>query len=115
MTGRLRPDFLARCQPEKLENGQVICKQIHKAIVNEGRRSFPSGHASSAFASLGFVSLFLIGQLRVFNGSGYVWKMGLSLSPVIFAFIVAFSRIIDYRHHVTDVLVGIILGTLPHY
>jgi membrane-associated phospholipid phosphatase len=41
LTGQLRPDFLARCNPVEMQcTGE-------KNLVMEGRRSFPSGHSSS--------------------------------------------------------------------
>lgn len=53
-----RPDFLERCIPNyqlalpKDTLASVnICLQGNQAIINEGFRSFPSGHSSTIFAS----------------------------------------------------------------
>ena len=59
---RLRPDFLARCQPQnapsavELQYGQDTealypCADPGSSAVQEGRQSFPSGHAAYSFVS----------------------------------------------------------------
>lgn len=112
MAGRLRPDFLARCIPEVTEAGKVICKQMNKYFVEEGRRSFPSGHASTSFAGLSFMALFLAGQLKIYDGKAKALKLTICALPIILASIVAISRVLDYRHHWHDVAVGGTLGLL---
>ncbi|GJE98080.1 lipid phosphate phosphatase [Phanerochaete sordida] len=116
--GRLRPDFLTRC---KWSNDLKACTGKANDIM-EGRRSFPSGHSSTAFAGMAFLSLFLAGLM-------YTWTFGQSaparnllstrlgricvtLAPVAYATWVAVSRLEDYRHHKEDVIVGSLLGTL---
>lgn len=110
MVGKLRPDFLARCLPTIDSAGNAVCTQTRLAFLDEGRRSFPSGHASTSFAGLGFAALFLAGQLRIFDGEAWAWKLTLSFAPIVLAAFVAISRVLDFRHHVIDVLVGAILG-----
>lgn len=39
-------------------------------MLHDGWRSFPSGHSSFSFAGLGYLSLFLAGQLRLFVVGG---------------------------------------------
>jgi len=103
--GRLRPDFLARCQPV---NG-VCTGNVHS--VQEGRKSFPSGHSSLSFAGNGFLSLYLYGKLC--GGSRHVrlWQLLICGVPLIVAVWVALSRVQDYWHHWEDVLVGCLLGS----
>lgn len=112
MVGHLRPDFLARCLPEVTLAGKVICKQASKYFVEEGRRSFPSGHASTSFAGLSFMALFLAGQLRIYDGKAMALKLITCATPIILATVVSISRVIDYRHHWTDVTAGGALGLL---
>lgn len=62
--GRPRPDLIDRCQPEAGTPGHrlvtfSVCTQANEHILQEGWRSFPSGHSSFAFAGLGFLSLFV--------------------------------------------------------
>lgn len=73
LTGKPRPNFLERCNPD-LDNiaahtvggfgqaisnlwvmvDQEICEQPNKKWLNDGFRSFPSGYAASKFASAGY-------------------------------------------------------------
>ncbi|KJR82634.1 PAP2 domain protein [Sporothrix schenckii 1099-18] len=75
--GKPRPDMLARCQPDILNvaqyvvggianitsNGQLvsadICTNKDASVLNDGFRSYLSGHSSSSAAGLGYVALFL--------------------------------------------------------
>ncbi len=77
--GKPRPDLLSRCQPDianlsiYLLGGyqgtdivsSAICKQIDKSILEDGFRSFPSGHSSFSSAGLIYLSLFLASKLAI--------------------------------------------------
>jgi membrane-associated phospholipid phosphatase len=81
--GKPRPDLLARCQPDfanldryivggfsnTSSNGQLvsaaICKNTNKKILDDGFRSYPSGHSSSAAAGLIYLSFFLASKFAV--------------------------------------------------
>jgi diacylglycerol diphosphate phosphatase / phosphatidate phosphatase len=108
--GRLRPDFISRCAPDpKYLPSSVICTGAPK-LVAEGRRSFPSGHSSSVFGGMSFISLLLTDHFLVFDGSGRIYKFLIFLIPLLTACLVSISRIVDYRHHWDDVLVGSSIG-----
>ena len=106
--------------------------------VEDGRRSFPSGHSSTAWAGMTFLALFLAGHTRAWclnnpmasrtiTNSRLV-RLTLTLAPIIYATWVAVSRIEDYvspfdllscdktsisfpqRHHKEDVIVGSLIG-----
>lgn len=81
--GKPRPDLLARCEPD-IENaaryaiggfvgeaatGRLysanICQQTDKHKLDDGFRSYPSGHSSSAAAGLVYLSLFLASKFAV--------------------------------------------------
>ncbi|KAF6145875.1 hypothetical protein GIB67_028870 [Kingdonia uniflora] len=113
--GRPRPDFFWRCFP----NGKrkfdpitlnVICHGDKKEI-NEGYKSFPSGHTSWSFAGLAFLAWYLAGKIRVFDRRGHVAKLCIVFLPFLAAALVAVSRVDDYRHHWEDVFTGALLGT----
>lgn len=81
--GKPRPDLLARCQPDLsraasylvggfrdgFQDGQLvsaaICRNTDKATLNEGFRSFPSGHSSISAAGLIYLSLFLASKFAI--------------------------------------------------
>lgn len=65
-----------------------------------------------------FLSLFLAGQLMVFDGQGRTVWMTACLLPVTLALVISASRVLDNKHHVLDVMVGILLGVaaaIPTY
>lgn len=120
LCGKPRPDLIARCIPIVgsvdppvfgLSNS-TICTQTDKAIMADGFRSFPSGHSSSAFAGLFYLSLYLAAKLHVLDNRGEVWRTFIVLIPTLVASCIAMSRIMDARHHPFDVLFGSALGIL---
>ncbi|KAL4921497.1 phosphatidic acid phosphatase type 2/haloperoxidase [Aspergillus aurantiobrunneus] len=118
--GRPRPDLISRCMPRKgtPESKLVlwtVCTQANEHILQEGWRSFPSGHSSFSFAGLGYLSLFFSGQMHVFRPRTDLCRCLLVLIPLICALLVAISRLDDYRHDVYDVTSGTILGSVVAY
>ncbi|KAG9243737.1 phosphatidic acid phosphatase type 2/haloperoxidase [Calycina marina] len=115
MVGRPRPDLISRCKPAPgtPENVLVaidVCTETDRHTLQDGWRSFPSGHSNMAFAGLGYLSLFFCGQLHVFRPRTDLGKALLAFSPLLGAAIIAISRCEDYRHDVYDVTCGSILG-----
>ncbi|WVR09265.1 hypothetical protein IAU60_006330 [Kwoniella sp. DSM 27419] len=114
------PDFFDRCQlPEDLTSNPVhgltswtACTQTDDSIIQEGFRSFPSGHSSFAWAGMWYMILFLAAKMRINNRSGYTWKSWLLLAPLSCSTLVSISRTMDYRHHATDVIAGAVIGLL---
>ncbi|KAK4449410.1 PAP2 domain-protein [Podospora aff. communis PSN243] len=94
MFGKPRPDLLDRCQPDlanialhiaggianstNTEGVLVyasICTNTDKYILDDGFRSYPSGHSSSAAAGLIYLSLFIASKFAItipfFAPAGY--------------------------------------------
>lgn len=147
--GRPRPDLIARCKPASGTPtntlvGIEVCTETRSHVLQDGWRSFPSGHSSFSFAGLGYLSLFLAGQVRLFvlgggashegsaNGRvaaeddegeqgkavyarGDLARALLCLSPLLGAAMIAISRCEDYRHDVYDVCTGALLGSVVAY
>ncbi|KAL2067380.1 hypothetical protein VTL71DRAFT_1805 [Oculimacula yallundae] len=83
--GKPRPDLLSRCEPDmanlalytysKFPTGSIyesfnvvsakICQQADRAKLDDGFRSFPSGHASFSSGGLVYLSLFLASKLAI--------------------------------------------------
>ena len=144
--GRLRPHFLTLCKPN-LDNG--TCRDdlgYEKYVVisndkctrkddfhnyekhlNDGRKSFLSGHSSFSF----YVAVFLVCYLHcrlthlhisasTTNWTPYWWllkgiqifKPYMQFGLLALATYVGMSRISDYMHHPGDVVTGALLGTI---
>ncbi|KAH7371913.1 PAP2 superfamily-domain-containing protein [Cadophora sp. MPI-SDFR-AT-0126] len=81
--GKPRPDLLSRCHPDLANSSQyivggfpntqegfnlfsaAICKNPDKSILDDGFRSFPSGHSSFSAAGLIYLSLFIASKLAI--------------------------------------------------
>lgn len=113
--GRPRPDLIARCKPKvgTPEHELVtlsVCTESKHHTLHDGWRSFPSGHSSWSFSGLGYLALFLAGQLHVFRPHADLARVLVFLAPLVGAALIAMSRLADYRHDVYDVTFGSILG-----
>lgn len=133
--GRLRPNMYQLCQfnVETLQYSTSISKER----IREGHLSFPSGHSSLASVSMIYCTWYFLyycnyctntlqQQRRFGNNSNYrysnnaLWKLLLSalrtlLIVLLFpgwAVYVGLTRIVDHWHHVSDVLAGLLLGSL---
>ncbi|CUM68385.1 uncharacterized protein PRCAT00006108001 [Priceomyces carsonii] len=115
--GRPRPDFLARCGPrsdsplDQLVDVSVCTAPLGKALLLDGMRSTPSGHASISFSLLMFLTLWLFGQFKAFKSQQPVLKACLCALPLLLASYIALSRVQDYRHHFVDITLGTIIGS----
>ncbi|KAF2664257.1 PAP2-domain-containing protein [Microthyrium microscopicum] len=118
--GKPRPDLIDRCIPKEGSQDPMpfglsnhsICTQTNNAILKDGFRSFPSGHSSTSFGGLFYLSLYLAAKLHVLDSRGEVWKLFIVMTPSLGAALVAGSRIMDARHHPFDVLSGSTIGIL---
>ncbi|KAF8471777.1 phosphatidic acid phosphatase type 2/haloperoxidase, partial [Kalaharituber pfeilii] len=116
LTGKPRPDIIARCDPDPAwiepKVGLTSYDQCRgdRYILKDGFKSWPSGHSSTAFAGLGYLSLYLAGKLHILDNRGEVWKTVLILVPLLAASMISISRIMDARHHPFDVISSSILG-----
>jgi len=123
VVGRPRPDFMNRCFPDGIpespfaDDGRTLLCIGDPDVIKEGRKSFPSGHSSIMFSSIGFLSFYLAQKLHVCGASrrSEAWRLVVSLLPFFFCLLVALSRTCDYHHHWQDVTVGSTLGFLVAY
>lgn len=97
--------------PNWLQNS-TICTQQDNYILQDGFKSFPSGHASVSFAGLFYLSLYLAAKLHVLDAKGEVWRTFLVMVPTLGAALITGTRIMDARHHPFDVISGAMLGVL---
>ncbi len=135
--GRLRPDFLARCEPIPPANITMEfgtnpddlypCTNTNEDVVNEGRLSFPSGHTSLSFNLITYASSYLIWCFHMrrewvprcrgprdefLSDLANVFAKLWMLTMLALAWGISMSRIIDNQHHPSDVIGGMVLGVL---
>lgn len=67
-------------------------------------------YSAGSFAGLGFLSLYLSGKIKAFDGRGHVAKLCIVLLPLLVASLVGVSRVSDYWHHWQDVFAGGMIG-----
>ncbi|BHF74412.1 hypothetical protein SprV_0501749800 [Sparganum proliferum] len=115
--GRLRPHFFAVCQPQDFNAvpdvyiTQYKCGGTDKKRLEDVRLSFPSGHSGFAMYTAVFIAIYL--YYRVPRKSiGIVLRNLFQIAALSLGTYVSITRISDYKHHPTDVLAGILLGTL---
>ncbi|PWV01311.1 putative phosphatidic acid phosphatase protein [Trypanosoma cruzi] len=122
--GRIRPDYLERLRSlgidentyakidlKYMASAEFYCKLgAEHRVLREGRLSFPSGHSSTSFSVLAFMSLFLFAYTQPSSRGGSFLRLILSLSPLAIAFLCAVSRTRDYWHHFDDIVAGALIG-----
>ncbi|XP_053155318.1 phospholipid phosphatase 3-like isoform X2 [Hemicordylus capensis] len=117
--GRLRPHFLAACRPNFT---RINCSAGYLedyvctggiSEEKEARKSFYSGHASFAMYTMMYLVFYL--QAR------FTWRGARLLRPLVqfvllmLAMYTGLTRISDYRHHPSDVVVGLLQGAFVAY
>lgn len=107
---RRRPNFFNLCEfnPQTLQ-----CTAAPSRII-EANFSFPSGHSSLACCGMTYMVWFLLGKVvsspSLSMSSKRILAIASCLIPWTWAFFVGATRIIDYWHHPSDVVAGLLLG-----
>ncbi|AAS54065.1 AFR693Cp [Eremothecium gossypii ATCC 10895] len=105
---RRRPDFLARCEPRQgapLVLTLEDCATDELGRLYEGLRSWPSGHSSLICCGMSFLCIW-VARYWPWSRS----RVPLQLACALLALAVMWSRVVDARHHPTDVLSGATAG-----
>jgi len=116
-----RPHFIATCQPDwsrincSANSGNVhfsrsLCLSSDTKAVYDAMKSWPSGHAQlTAFSSI-FMAVYV--EKRIGEKKSLMLKRWLQIVLLIGPVISSTSRIHDQRHHISDVVVGLVVGAL---
>ncbi|KAG9350559.1 hypothetical protein JZ751_024448 [Albula glossodonta] len=109
--GRPRPNFMAVCKPNVCKGYmlQINCTGDVRA-VKEARLSFYSGHSSFGMYCMLFLALYV--QARLVAKWARLLRPTIQFFLVAFAVYVGYTRVSDYKHHWSDVLVGLLQGAL---
>lgn len=110
-----RPDFLERCGPNTTQTSGLadilVCTApLGRGYLIDGLKLTPLGHSSFAFAGLGFLSLWLMGQFQVWRRNLSLAGVLMTMLPILLASYIALSRGQDYRHHLFDIGFGSLIG-----
>lgn len=103
--GRPRPDFFAVLGIQANSETAMPDDMPVKNYI-ECFKSFPSGHTTSASCGTLFLVLFLQHGIN----SNQFTVFFLKLLPLLYAFYIGAMRITEHRHHIEDVLAGMIIG-----
>lgn len=125
--GGLRPHFLAVCEPMLpsvddstgvgfsgiMYTAEQVCTGDARRVEN-ALESFPSGHATIAFAGLGYLAIYLFTHLRITSlggRRGSHWKMLFVVAPLLLATYLTSTLVLRYHHHGYDVIAGALIGS----
>lgn len=138
IVGGLRPHFYDVCKPDPTVASQAqgqgqgqfnatglngvgyqnymftaeICTGEQQGIQN-ALESFPSGHATTIFAGMVFLYLYLNAKLKVFsNYHPAMWKLVVLYMPILGACLIAGTLTVDQSHNWYDIIAGAIIGTV---
>ena len=119
--GRYRPDFMRRC-PEWTTHTEpwsdvslcfptslsewMCCLKGEYSLLREGQLSFPSGHSGIGLAAITFCILIILYGREKRQMHHYILSAVMGVAGIA----VAISRVIDHRHHLSDVMVGATIG-----
>lgn len=132
--GRLRPHFFKVCKPDIDFTDETICgtfaepnyvtnftctgnrmlfhdKDEMNARIREARLSFLSGHASLSWYGMTWAAGYL--YMLASGLPKFTLPIGVAqVLALVYALIVACSRVTDNKHHPGDVMAGAAMGTL---
>lgn len=89
--------------------GECNNPTLSEAQILDGRMSFPSEHSATAMAV--FVSIALWDFMMIRSVSGGAETLVLPALIILIPLSIAISRSRDYRHHSTDIMAGLAIGT----
>ncbi|XP_052798012.1 putative phosphatidate phosphatase [Mya arenaria] len=118
--GRLRPHFFDVCQVNftkvDCSSGYIVdfeCTGDRPDLIDEVRKSFPSGHAS--FSTYVAVYLIIYIQRRTTFLKHYIFRPLLQAVLLMMAWYTSLSRVMNNKHHPTDVIGGALVGAVTAF
>ncbi|XP_076009208.1 phospholipid phosphatase 2b [Genypterus blacodes] len=109
--GRPRPNFMTVCAPKACTGYiQEINCTGRPQDVTESRLSFYSGHSSFGMYCMLFLALYI--QARLVARWARLFRPTIQFFLLAFAVYVGYTRVSDYKHHWSDVLMGLLQGAL---
>lgn len=109
----------------------AICTQKDKRFLGDGFAAFPSGHSSFSSAGMVYLTLWLCARWRIHiphanfsrlpqkskmsrlgNRAPPLWQVTIAFVPILVALFISSSRYADFHHAGSDIIAGMVLGTL---
>ncbi|KAI6233698.1 PAP2 family protein [Aphelenchoides fujianensis] len=121
MVGRIRPNFIEMCKPSV---GYLDCPTLQFItnytctsgksweLVQSQRQSFFSGHASISAAISTWSIMYVQHRLKPHLQSTFSVVPWIQTIFVLICAWMSFTRVSDYHHHFSDVLVGLVVGII---
>jgi len=115
--GRLRPNFISVCGPDvefwKCDAYNHTYITDYKCLnsptdASESRVSFPSGHSSFSAYTMFYTAIYIQVKWSLINLR--ILKHGVQLILILLAYFTALSRVMDNKHHWSDVFAGGVIG-----
>ncbi|WKX93006.1 hypothetical protein Q1695_010770 [Nippostrongylus brasiliensis] len=114
--GRLRPHFLDVCKPININctvneyYSNYTCSG-NADMVAEARKSFFSGHSAFSMYASTFTAIYLLARLPRYSLRRVALPV-CQIAVICTGLLISYSRINDNKHHWSDVMVGIFVGTM---
>ncbi|XP_045157242.2 phospholipid phosphatase 1-like [Mercenaria mercenaria] len=115
-TGVLRPNFFDVCKPQFNTSlcpsyiTRYTCTGDDQKEIRNSRLSFPSGHSSLSMYIAVFFCMYIENRLQI--SFSRILKLFLQASLILMAILCGVDRIIDNKHHPSDVAAGFLLGVI---
>jgi membrane-associated phospholipid phosphatase len=100
--------YVGRPRPDAIERSGGDLSNCQEIASNSQFASFPSGHAASTMSCAVFLALFLISSTT--RPTHLMTIIGFAIW--MFTFFIGCSRIVDHRHHPSDVVAGWVVGAV---
>ncbi|VDK29678.1 unnamed protein product, partial [Gongylonema pulchrum] len=118
IVGELRPNFVDVCRPVydmlSCRNQSYIeiyrCRGRDNAAVKDARLSFFSGHSALAMAT----AVFFVSRVTR-RGLAIIIRPLAQMAAICLALYTGYSRIMDGKHHLHDIIVGYVVGAIIAY
>ncbi|KAL4703098.1 hypothetical protein ACJJTC_018135 [Scirpophaga incertulas] len=117
VVGRLRPNFYDVCRPVPNTDSVLnefayiqnyTCTGSDHSLIRDARLSFPSAHSSfSLYAAVFFICYI---QVKVKWRGSKLLRHTLQFAAVLGAWYVGLSRVVEHKHHWSDVAAGFLFG-----
>ncbi|XP_045160338.2 phospholipid phosphatase 1-like isoform X2 [Mercenaria mercenaria] len=114
--GVLRPNFFDVCKPQfnmSVCPGYITnytCTGDDTKEIRDSRLSFPSGHSSLSMYIAVYFCMYIEDRLKI--SFSRILKLFLQAALIFIAILCGVDRIIDNKHHPSDVVSGFLLGVV---